>query len=197
MLLKTKVKVGNITNLSDARYCAGMGVDLLGFPIGNGEGQITFDMFREIAEWVAGPAFTLEYTDQMDAEMLEKVTQSNTIQHVQLNVSQLKALGTNKNLKSILLEIKLADWPGISQLLEEYPISYLVLTETKIIDWKEIGNLNSIIPLLIPHSLIPSETTDISTLPVTGIVLEGTAEDKPGQKDYDHLASVLESLEVE
>ena len=29
MPLKTFVKVGNITNLSDARYCAGMGVDML------------------------------------------------------------------------------------------------------------------------------------------------------------------------
>jgi phosphoribosylanthranilate isomerase len=31
MPLKTFVKVGCITNLSDARYCAGMGVDMLGF----------------------------------------------------------------------------------------------------------------------------------------------------------------------
>ncbi len=31
MALKTIVKVGNITNLSDARYCAVMGVDMLGF----------------------------------------------------------------------------------------------------------------------------------------------------------------------
>jgi phosphoribosylanthranilate isomerase len=33
MALKCFVKVGNVTNLSDARYCAGMGVDLLGFPV--------------------------------------------------------------------------------------------------------------------------------------------------------------------
>ena len=33
MSLQTFVKVGEITNLSDARYCAGMGVDLLGFNV--------------------------------------------------------------------------------------------------------------------------------------------------------------------
>ena len=33
MPLKTIVKVGSITNLSDARYCAGMGVEMLGFNV--------------------------------------------------------------------------------------------------------------------------------------------------------------------
>jgi phosphoribosylanthranilate isomerase len=32
MLTKT-VKISNVTNLSDARYCAGMGVEMLGFSI--------------------------------------------------------------------------------------------------------------------------------------------------------------------
>ena len=33
MALSTIVKVGSIRNLSDARYCAGMMVDVLGFSI--------------------------------------------------------------------------------------------------------------------------------------------------------------------
>ncbi|MFM1835376.1 MAG: hypothetical protein RJA04_63, partial [Bacteroidota bacterium] len=49
-MLKTLVKVSAITNLSDARYCAGMGVDLLGFPLG----KISIDQFTEIRNWLAG-----------------------------------------------------------------------------------------------------------------------------------------------
>jgi phosphoribosylanthranilate isomerase len=48
MALKTKVKAGNITNLSDARYCAGMGVDWLGFPAD----VVNPDTFKEITNWV-------------------------------------------------------------------------------------------------------------------------------------------------
>lgn len=56
MSLKTKVKVGNITNLSDARYCAGMGVDWLGFPIES----VNPKTFAEITSWVTGPQFMIE-----------------------------------------------------------------------------------------------------------------------------------------
>ena len=47
-MLKTQVKVSSITNLSDARYCAGMGVDLLGFPIQ----EISLEKFTEILKQI-------------------------------------------------------------------------------------------------------------------------------------------------
>jgi phosphoribosylanthranilate isomerase len=56
MSLKTKVKAGNITNLSDARYCAGMGVDWLSFPAE----KVNPVKFKEITDWVTGPQFVLE-----------------------------------------------------------------------------------------------------------------------------------------
>ncbi len=40
------------------------------------------------------------------------------------------------------------------------------------------------------HALLNNEAID-------GIVLSGSKEESPGLKDYDHLAEVLESLEVE
>ena len=55
-MLITKVKVGQVTNLSEARYCAGMGVDFLSFPI------VSIDpkTYQEITGWVAGPKFGIE-----------------------------------------------------------------------------------------------------------------------------------------
>ncbi len=55
-MLITKVKVGQVTNLSEARYCAGMGVDFLSFPISS----IDPKMYQEITGWVAGPKFGVE-----------------------------------------------------------------------------------------------------------------------------------------
>jgi hypothetical protein len=48
-MLKTKVKVSSIENLSDARYCAGMGVEWLGFPL-----AMPLEKFAEIRNWLAG-----------------------------------------------------------------------------------------------------------------------------------------------
>ncbi|MFZ1806860.1 MAG: hypothetical protein WAU36_06555 [Cyclobacteriaceae bacterium] len=196
MQLKTKVKVGNITNLSDARYCAGMGVDLLGFPIGNATGQISFNTFIEIAEWVAGPAFILEYADSMDDEQFQKVTQSTSVQYVQLNYDQLVRLGTKVEKLPIILETSIAEWEGIKTNLSTYNISYLVLVENKNPDWKMVEQINSTINVLVPQHLIEN-ISEVESFPVTGILLEGSPEDKPGQKDYDHLADVLETLEVD
>ena len=49
-MLKTTVYVSDINNLSDARYCAGMMVDYLGFNID----KIGIEEFREITQWVEG-----------------------------------------------------------------------------------------------------------------------------------------------
>src|SRR5258708_3649368 len=55
-MLITKVKVGKVTNLSEARYCAGMGVDFLSFPASSVDPKT----FQEITGWVAGPKFGVE-----------------------------------------------------------------------------------------------------------------------------------------
>jgi phosphoribosylanthranilate isomerase len=61
MPLKTIVKVGNISNLSDARYCAGMGVDMLGFRVIDGlPGYIAPQAFQEIRGWISGPKVVAE-----------------------------------------------------------------------------------------------------------------------------------------
>ena len=53
MSLKTLVKVGGVTNLSDARYCAGMGVAILGFcPEPSRPDYVDLDKFKEITNWI-------------------------------------------------------------------------------------------------------------------------------------------------
>ena len=195
MQLKTRVKVGNITNLSDARYCAGMGVDLLGFPIGDADGQISFSTFQEIAEWVAGPEFIWEYADTMDEDGFQKVTQSGLIKHIQLDYNQLKRLHARLENLSVILKTSIDEWSDIYPHLSTHNISSLVLEENKTPEWKKVKEINSSVQVLIPQQFIPDIDT-VDSLPISGIVLEGSSEDKPGQKDYDHLATVLESLEV-
>ena len=48
MGLKLSVKIGDVTNLSDARYAAGMGVDYIGFNVDtNSTNFVTATKFNE------------------------------------------------------------------------------------------------------------------------------------------------------
>ena len=61
MALKTTVKVSKVNNLSDARYCAGMGVNQLGFNIEpDHENYTDPKSFKELADWVSGVEFVGE-----------------------------------------------------------------------------------------------------------------------------------------
>ena len=72
MALTTIVKVGNITNLSDARYCAGMGVDMLGFCFEKkSEQYIDPESYKEIIGWISGPQLVGEFDTNDETKILE------------------------------------------------------------------------------------------------------------------------------
>ena len=55
MALKTFVKISSVNNLSDARYCAGMGVDIIGFDLHEGSDHyVSPSKFKEIERWISG-----------------------------------------------------------------------------------------------------------------------------------------------
>ena len=62
-MLRTKVKISAVTNLSDARYCAGMGVEWIGFSMDT----VPAEKYGEIRGWLAGVQVVGE-TDAPDAE---------------------------------------------------------------------------------------------------------------------------------
>lgn len=193
MLLKVKVYVGNVTNLSDARYCAGMGVDMLGFPIGtSGKTQLSIETFQEIAEWVTGPSFVFEYSDHVDQALLEKVTQLETIQYYRVSSDLLGALPPLLEDKPLVVDSSLEGYSKVAQFSN---VKFVVVNDN--LDHERIATINQITPVLVPIERVSSALNDIDTLPITGIVLEGTAEEKPGQKDYGALADVLEQLEID
>ncbi len=196
MLLKTKVIVRNVTNLSDARYCAGMGVDFLSFPIGNGNEGITAEVFKEISEWVAGPVFVLEYTDAMDEAELAKVTQMDAIQQVQLTYEQFNRVKTKLNQKPVILITTQHELISLLPDINSEVIGHAVLDQDIAIDWDELRKIQGVISVFVPYQKLTT-TKDIGNLPIAGIVLEGTAEDKPGHKNYDELANVLETLSLD
>ena len=72
MALKTKVKINRITNLTDARYCSGMYVDVLGFSLEEGSPHyVSPSQFQEITGWISGADYAAEFTGS-DAYTIER-----------------------------------------------------------------------------------------------------------------------------
>lgn len=204
MNLKTFVKVGSITNLSDARFCAGFGVDLLGFDINpTSENYISIDQANEIMGWVAGPAFVAELGD-MRVDDIVKVQEENKFPYVQVDDMETADALLSKGFQ-VILHILIGSRSDLDILAhathKTVAYSYIIVSCTAPELIPDIENQLSediTIPLIKSYDVELSQLDHIIQVqPFSGIELKGSQEDKPGFKEYDELADILEALEVE
>lgn len=181
MALKTFVKVGSITNLSDARYCAAMGVDMLGFQAVEGhENFIPAPLFQEIRGWVTGPQVVAEVYGVKDLTELQTIIENYRPDFLELGTQEFDQLNGTLPLPFILALKKQEGIKGSPAFIladEEPnipPSSKLLLK----IDSKE-------------------DTEKVLQGRADGIALKGSVELKPGLKDYQELSEILEILETD
>ncbi|WP_421765427.1 hypothetical protein [Ekhidna sp.] len=199
MALKTFVKISNINNLSDARYCAGMMVDVLGFNIDSSSDTFVSESdFAEITNWVAGVKFAGEFHGASlgDIKSAIKQYQVNYIEIDDLSiVEQVGLLG-----KPLIIRLAINSEEDLSKLKSN--LSYLdELAKIVIIKSSneslfsqidaELGYYNGNLRLLKGYGIV--KDTNLGNYP--GIELEATEEDRPGFKDYGQIMDILELIE--
>jgi len=188
MSLKTKVKAGNITNLSDARYCAGMGVDWLGFPAD----EVNPATFKEITDWVTGPAFVLELSETTSIDSIGDYT----VAMLEISSSQLNLIDQLPATKWFV-RLSLSDWrQQKNDLLKFKDEIFCLVVEPDLKDMQLLSDIASNFRILI-NQTDALTLVKLLALPVEGINVAGENELKPGLKDFEKLASILEELEVE
>lgn len=187
MALKTKVKAGNITNLSDARYCAGMGVDWLSFPIDS----VNPTTFKEITDWVAGPQFIMELNKP---EAIDRIHQY-AVNMLEISHQQLILIDQFPT-KKWMISLPLSEWATTKDKLINYKdrIIYLLINPDQG-DLQMVSEIANYFSVLINQSGSFS-LNELLALPIEGINVTGEDELKPGLKDFEKLSSVLEELEV-
>src|SRR5688572_21326360 len=85
MNLKTNVKLGEVTNLSDARFAAGRGAQFVGFVLSpNHQNYLAPEKVQEIAGWVDGPSLVGEWTTGLP-DVIADTHQRLQLDYVQLN----------------------------------------------------------------------------------------------------------------
>ncbi len=203
MALKTLVKVGNITNLSDARYCAGMGVDLLSFPIAESSAnRVSPEAFKEITDWVSGPKLVGELSgsslEEIKTSLLSYDLDAIETDNMDL-VESIQLLG-----KEVIYRLAIEDESDLDKIKSK--LSYLdelakmiVFTCSKEDLFSQIdekimyygGNLR----LVKGFGITKESVADLTQF--KGLEMMGSPEERPGYKDFGEVMDVLELLEVD
>lgn len=206
MALNTFVKVGKVSNLSDARYCAGMGVDVIGFNLTpETKNFVPADKFREITEWLSGVDFAGEFVGLSAAEIIHFISHYE-LQYIQISdPSLIKELSGREIPLIFRVDMDQPYHPGeIVPLLQQHHHQvalFLFESEKDACDpavLEEILLLSEEYPVLLGYGVEPSNLSKITKeTSVRGISLLGEEEIRAGYKDFDKLAEILELLEVD
>ena len=206
MALQTTVKISNVTNLSDARYCAGMGVDLLGFSMdSDSPDYVDPTTFAEIRSWVAGVQIVGE-TTSTDPEHIETLLETYQPDVLQVDEAAMlsylsrfgKPLILRLNLSQVTLDqvdtLLATNNAGADYFLLESPASVHLDDDLRAL----LRRLSARYPLLLGFG-ISADTVQrlLSELPASGLALTGGDETAPGNRDFGDLMDILEAIEVD
>lgn len=207
MALKTFVKISNVNNLSDARYCAGMYVNVMGFNLEEqNENFVSPQKFKEITNWISGVEFVAEFQSTHPERILTALQDYDGFTFIQIEEeAHLQMLmNTNYGLiwKTKINEIADFDYYiGKAKSLKEGGILLLLDSDQLQLDVEainKIDQLSRLCDVLVGFDIHPDNVDKLlEESTIKGIALKGGNEIKPGFKDFDELADILELLEVE
>jgi len=202
MSLKCFVKVGSINNLSDARYCSGMNVDLLGFMLEeNNINSIDIFTLKEISNWISGIKIVGEFNNS-SIKFINDIIKEFPFEYIQINYP-IRINKINYDHHKVLLNL-----PSLKGVKKENFISDLKN------DYKDISMININIMDKLTKDLISNNLKNdqfkllngfnyskkfldkmIKKELLYGVSLNGKNEIRPGYKDYSALSEVFEFLE--
>lgn len=190
MSLTRFVKVGNISNLSDARYCAGMGVDMLGFRVIESQNnRMTAKQFQEIRGWVTGPRIVAEIYGIQGKDEIESILQDYRPDLFELGLDELSRIGDTP--LPFILSVSVRELDQLKSPSIKLKPEYVLIK-----DFRNDADAGVVSNVLIELTTIKLEDI-LPQYSEWGIALNGSAEISPGLKSYDDLADVLERLDAD
>ncbi|MFT4741135.1 MAG: phosphoribosylanthranilate isomerase [Marivirga sp.] len=208
MALKTLVKISAINNLSDARYCAGMAVDLMGFDLNPTSGSYTnYQNFVELTGWLSGVEFVGEFMAENSREQIAEAIKTYELSTIQVSdPSQVEAFsGAEVNILFKINIDQVDKSEEVASLMHEIKdkVQYFLFESDQGIHYKA-HIVNEVMELAQSYPIIMGFNVNVNTLDVLldssdvkGVALKGGEEIRPGYKDFDELADILEALELE
>ncbi len=205
MALSTSVIVNGINNLSDARYCAGMGVDIIGFNLKlDDPTRMEPAALKEITGWLAGvqlageferakPDIINEMADTFRLDLIQLDTPYLIDEIEEINRPVIQKVFINKDtVENELLEMMELYSPFVHAFII-YSTDFVAIDET---NTKFLRVLASRFPIYLGFGLHQDNVNlALGQIKPTGIGLQGGHEIKPGLKDFDALQDIFEKIE--
>ncbi len=205
MGLKATVKVSDVTNLSNARYCAGMGVELLGFNLNESSPQyVSPTQFQDIVGWVAGVSIVGEFDLSTNVVDIKLASQSYALDYLQIEDIDLLEELSELSI-SFIFKLKLEDLDSIKNLesLVETILAYtnrILVSSTNSDLFPEIDK--AISQIASKAEWIKGYDVQLGNIETilaqkmhSGIELQGADEERPGFNDYGDVMDILEALD--
>ncbi|WP_266205736.1 phosphoribosylanthranilate isomerase [Pontibacter kalidii] len=205
MGLRTSVIVNGINNLSDARYCAGMGVDIIGFNLKLDDPErVQPQTLKEIMGWVAGVQTVGEFL-RARPDVINEMAEEFKLDLIQLDVPYLideieeinrpviqKVFINKDTVQSELLEMMELYTPFVHSFII-FSDDFDTIDET---NSRFLADLSAKFKVYIGFGIDKANINGVlKTVKPTGIGLTGGHEIKPGLKDFDELADIFEEIE--
>jgi len=209
MALLTSVLVRGINNLSDARYCAGMGADGLIFTLDPTlPAAVDAATVKELAAWVSGVELIGEFGAAMPVSEINRLIEECGLHRVLLHATPADADATSLAVPAIIRIPQLAAFDGDyhHQLLESFtralPAGFALLTQT-LEPGSDANKAHQIMaaaaattPLWLSGDFAPETLPALlAEVSPAGLVLKGGNEIKLGLRDFTELEALFEALE--
>lgn len=205
MPLIVPVMVRGINNLSDARYCAGMGADSLTFRLDPAfPDALTPETVQELSSWVAGVQLIGEF-DALPIDQINVLAQQCGLHAVllhrrhtpdelaQLGMPALRAINWVPDMLpedvDLLLREQAPHYGGFVIATAPQPLPNPAEV-TRLTEHARMYNI------WLGAGFAPDNLRSyVEAVNPAGIVLQGGDEIKPGLRDFDEMEAVFEQLE--
>ena len=197
MALKTFVKVGSISNLGVARYCAGMGVDQLGFNADEtADHYMSPGAVGDIMQWISGVEVVIEGAKPVgrNEDYLFDFIETS-LQGYKLNFKYLDGLD-----KPLVYKVDYTSIQDLSNLYIQHKQSYILLSgqgkRLTLDQQNEIRALARQYPVVLDFGFDQENAAELpEELNLKGLALKGVADEN--SPEFDHLMHLLEVLSTD
>ncbi|HIF49532.1 MAG TPA: hypothetical protein EYQ68_06545 [Cytophagales bacterium] len=199
MSLKYFVKVGNVNNLSDARYCSAMGVNQLGFKLNDYDyNSSIIDNIKEIIGWINGVDTVAEF-DNNNVQFINSIIEIELFDFIQLN-HNININDINIDSKRIIISVKHINEFNeffVDNFIKKFSgISYLIIENVELFTINQLYKFSKNFKILINPTLEFNKNEDlINKYSFLGFNLFGSDEIKAGFKNYNSISDTLDLIQ--
>lgn len=203
------LKASSITNLSDARYFASYGINMIGFCFDPQSADfINPFKVKEISGWIEGPKIVGEFKN-LSVEAINETIVSQNLHYAQINLAEISPEHTAINSVPLIIEITVVAETNFNEVAIQLEKIFrngdlMLLNLTALSSLHEavlnnfVKNICSRYPTLLDYNFSSENVSAIvQQFNPSGICLHGSHEEKIGTKSFEALDALMSAIQEE